>query len=259
MKLWLVVGFHWALFVSACLARMVSANCGTDCAYCSLHLRLQQIHLNSIECVIQCEGNFNTDGSWGLCQNLLQTTESTPEAEQVSTETTSTPGQHQDEKRYGGFMKRYGGFMKRYGGFMKRYGGFMKKAAELSGPEPEDFDRGRAILSTSDMKMLADQVEKDGEREEAAMKDNLKIKKGVDDLESLVKRYGGFMRRGYDTVGEAGLLQKRYGGFMRRVGRPDWREEPRFYRSFPKRSAQEENDAEKSSEMAKRYGGFMEY
>lgn len=209
--------------------------------------------------MIQCEGNFNSDSSWGLCQDLLQTTESTPKAEQVSTETTSIPEQHQDEKRYGGFMKRYGGFMKRYGGFMKRYGGFMKKAVELGWPDTEDLDRGRAILSTSEMKMLADQVEKDGEREEASMRDNLKEKEVVDSLDGVVKRYGGFMRRGYGTVGEVGPFRKRYGGFMRRVGRPDWWEEPKFYRGIPKRSAQEENYKGKVSELTKRYGGFMEY
>lgn len=87
------------------------------------------IHVFWQECVLQCEGHLSTGGSWGACQDFLQTTESTPEAGQASTETYSLPQQHQEEKKYGGFMKRYGGFMKRYGGFMKRYGGFMKKAA----------------------------------------------------------------------------------------------------------------------------------
>ncbi|XP_058250035.1 proenkephalin b [Hemibagrus wyckioides] len=249
---------RWALFFSACL-RMVSADCGSDCAYCSVHLRLQQTHVNSIECVLQCEGHLSTGGSWGICQDFLQTTESTPEAGQASTESYSLPQEHHEEKKYGGFMKRYGGFMKRYGGFMKRYGGFMKKAAEVYGPQPDDVDRGREILSKSDMEMLANLVEDDAEKEGLSMKDIHNGKGEVDELDGVVKRYGGFMRRGYDSGGESKPLQKRYGGFMRRVGRPDWGEEPKFYRGVFKRSPREEEEQEKPSDMSKKYGGFVEY
>lgn len=220
---------------------------------------IDHIHVFWQECVLQCEGHLSTGGSWATCQDFLQTTESTPEAGQASTETYSLAQQHHEEKKYGGFMKRYGGFMKRYGGFMKRYGGFMKKAAEVYGPQPDDIDQGREILSKSDMEMLANLVDDDAEREGPATKDILNAKGEVDELEGMVKRYGGFMRRGYDSGGGAKPLQKRYGGFMRRVGRPNWGEEPRFYRGVFKRSAHEEEEQEKSSNMVKKYGGFLEY
>lgn len=210
--------------------------------------------------MLQCEGHLSTGGSWGICQDFLQTTESTPEEGQASTETYSLPQQHHEEKKYGGFMKRYGGFMKRYGGFMKRYGGFMKKAAEVYGLQPDDIDQGREILSKSDTEMLANLVEGDAETEDPAMKDILNAKEEVNELEGIVKRYGGFMRRGYEGLeGGTKPLQKRYGGFMRRVGRPDWGEENKLYRGVFKRSPQEEEEKEKSSDMSKRYGGFVEY
>ncbi|XP_076828272.1 proenkephalin b [Brachyhypopomus gauderio] len=251
-----LVSFRWTLFLSACLALTVSADCGTDCAYCSMYLRLQQTDINNIACVLQCQGLLTSGGSWSLCQGLLQTAVSTPDAAPVSRESTPNP-QHQEEKKYGGFMRRYGGFMKRYGGFMKRYGGFMKKTAELYGLEPDDVDRSREILSKSDVDMLANQVEDDGEREEAAMRNTVNVKGGPVGLEGVAKRYGGFMRRGYASEGGARPLEKRYGGFMRRVGRPEW-EESKRYGGFLQRSPQEEEE-EESSEMEKRYGGFMGY
>lgn len=220
---------------------------------------IDYVHVFWQECVLQCEGHLFNGGSWGICENFLKTTESTPEAGQVSTETYSLPQQHHEEKKYGGFMKRYGGFMKRYGGFMKRYGGFMKKAAEVYEPQSDDIDRGREILSNSDMRMLANLVEHDAEREGPEMKDILSAKVEDNELEGMVKRYGGFMRRGYDLEGGTKPLQKRYGGFMRRVGRPDWGEEPKLYRGVFKRSPQEEEEQEKSSDMGKKHGGFVEY
>ncbi|XP_066537940.1 proenkephalin b [Hoplias malabaricus] len=255
------MGCRWSLLLllvlSAWLALTARADCGADCARCSGHLGLQQTHISSIACVLQCEGHLNIGSSWGLCQGLLQAAESTPDSERASAENDSQQ-QHQEEKRYGGFMKRYGGFMKRYGGFMKRYGGFMKKAAELYGLEPDDIDRGREILSSSDAEVLANQVENDGEREETAIRDFLSAR--GEDAGLVVKRYGGFMRRGYDSEGQR-PLQKRYGGFMRRVGRPEWGEESKPYGGFLKRSPQYEEDEkeeeEESSEIEKRYGGFM--
>ncbi|TSL34542.1 Epidermal retinol dehydrogenase 2 [Bagarius yarrelli] len=233
---------RWVLFFSACL-RMVSADCGSDCAYCSVHL--QQTHANSVECILQCEGHLSNGGSWGICQNFLQTTEGTSDAEQAFTETYSLPQQHHQEKKYGGFMKRYGGFMKRYGGFMKRYGGFMKKAAEVYEPQLDDIDQSREILSKNDMEMLANMVEDDTEREELAMKGSQIAKTEVDELEGVVKRYGGFMRRGYESGAGVKPLQKRYGGFMRRVGRPDWGEEPKPNRGVFKRSPEEEEEVKR--------------
>lgn len=203
------------------------------------------------ECVLQCEGHLSTGGLWGICEDFLQTTESTPEAVQVSTEAYNLPQQNPEEKKYGGFMKRYGGFMKRYGGFMKRYGGFMKKAAEVYGPQSDEIDQGREILSKSDMEMLANLVEHDAEREGPEMKDIVRAKGEDHELEGMVKRYGGFMRRDYDLGGGAKPLQKRYGGFMRRVGRPDWGEEPKLYRGVFKRSPMGEEDQEN--------GDFVEY
>ncbi|KAL7880018.1 hypothetical protein SRHO_G00022720 [Serrasalmus rhombeus] len=260
-----LVSSRWSLLlllVVAWLALSARADCGADCARCSGRLGLQQTHISSIACVLQCEGRLNVGNSWGLCQGLLQATESTPEAEQV-TEENEPQQQHQEEKKYGGFMKRYGGFMKRYGGFMKRYGGFMKKAAELYGLEPDDIDHGREILSSSDVEVLANQVEDDSRKEEAAIRDFLNARGGAAGLEGMAKRYGGFMRRGYDPEAQR-LLQKRYGGFMRRVGRPEWAEESKRYGGFLKRSPQEdeeeeEEEEEESSEMEKRYGGFMRF
>ncbi|XP_051532370.1 proenkephalin b isoform X2 [Myxocyprinus asiaticus] len=244
------VSSRWMLLLllSAYLTLTAGADCGTDCAHCS-------------ECVLQCEEHLNAGSSWSLCKRFVQNADNVPESNQASTETKHLdPQQHQVEKKYGGFMKRYGGFMKRYGGFMKRYGGFMKRTAELYGQEPEDMDQGRVILPNHDVEMLANQVEADGEREEAALRDILDSKGGVEGVKGTAKRYGGFMKRAglYDSESEVRPLQKRYGGFMRRVGLPEWWQENKRYGGFLKRSP-EENDDEYSLEIKKRYGGFMGY
>ncbi|KAG9274042.1 proenkephalin-A [Astyanax mexicanus] len=259
-----LVSSRWALLVlvlAAWLALSARADCEVDCARCSGRLWLQQTRISSIACVLQCEGRLNVGSSWGLCRGLLQGTESTPPEDEREMTENGPQQQHQEEKKYGGFIKRYGGFMKRYGGFMKRYGGFMKKAAELYAMEPDDVDRGREILSNSDVEVLANQVEDDSEREETARRDFLNARGGATGLEGVEKRYGGFMRRAFDSEGQR-PLQKRYGGFMRRVGRPEWGEEIKRYGGFLKRSPQEdeeenEEDEEESLEMEKRYGGFM--
>ncbi|XP_052004343.1 proenkephalin b [Xyrauchen texanus] len=247
------------LLLSACLTPAASADCGTDCALCSVQLPL--IDLNSVECVLQCEEHLNAGGSWSLCKRFMLNAENVPESNQASTENEHLdPQQHQVDKKYGGFMKRYGGFMKRYGGFMKRYGGFMKRTAELHGEKPEDMDQGGAILTYHDVEMLANQVEADGEREReeaAALRDVLDSVEGV---KGTTKRYGGFMKRAglRDSESEVRPLQKRYGGFMRRVGQPEWWQENKRYGGFLRRTP-EENDDEYSLELKKRYGGFMEY
>ncbi|XP_030636590.1 proenkephalin b [Chanos chanos] len=246
----------WLVILSACLALTVSADCGADCAYCSVHLRLQRTDLNSVACVLECEGPVNSGTSWSLCQDLLQTTIGINQGDQISTETSQPETeQHSLEKKYGGFMKKYGGFMKRYGGFMKRYGGFMKKTAELYGLEPDDVDHGREILNSHDLEVLSNQIAEDAMKEAGDAED----KEGG----AATKRYGGFMRRGgaYGSEGVVRALQKRYGGFMRRVGRPEWGQESKRYGGFLKRSSpgEDEEDEEESSEVDKRYGGFMDY
>ncbi|XP_059392396.1 proenkephalin b [Carassius carassius] len=253
---------RWTLLLSAYLTLTARADCGEDCAYCSQQLPLQVIKIHSIECVVECEEHLNAGSSWSLCKRFMLNADNTPEGNRASTEMEHLDThQHPVDKKYGGFMKRYGGFMKRYGGFMKRYGGFMKKTAELYGLEPEDVDHGRAILTNHDVEMLANQVESDGEREEAALTDVLDSKGEAQSVKGMAKRYGGFMKRGelYELY-ESGVkaLQKRYGGFMRRVGRPQWWQESKRYGGFLKRS-QDEDEDENSSEIEKRYGGFMGY
>lgn len=209
--------------------------------------------------MVECEEHLNAGSSWSLCKRFMLNADNTPEGNRASTEMEHLDTQqHPVDKKYGGFMKRYGGFMKRYGGFMKRYGGFMKKTAELYGLEPEDVDHGRAILTNHDVEMLGNQVESDGEREEAALTDVLNSKGEAQSLKVMGKRYGGFMKRGqlYDLESGVKAQQKRYGGFMRRVGRPQWWQESKRYGGFLKRSQEED---ENSSEIEKRYGGFMGY
>ncbi|XP_051577275.1 proenkephalin-A-like [Myxocyprinus asiaticus] len=255
------ISSRWMLLLSAYLMLMVSADCGTDCVHCSEQLPLQQIDINSIECVLQCEEHLNVGSSWSLCKRFMQNADNVPDGNQATTETNHLDTQqHQVDKKYGGFMKRYGGFMKRYGGFMKRYGGFMKRTAELYGLEPEHIDQGRAILTNHDVEMLANQVEADGEGEDAALRDVLDSKGGAEGVKGVAKRYGGFMKRAglYDSESEVRPLQKRYGGFMRRVGRPEWWQENKRYGGFLKRSPEEDDD-EDSLEIEKRYGGFMGY
>ena len=75
-----------------------------------------------------------------------------------------------------------------------------------------------------------------------------------------MKRYGGFMRRAEEGVAQRNLLEavlgrglkKRYGGFMRRVGRPEWLVDSSKSTGALKRAW------ENSSELQKRYGGFMD-
>ncbi|XP_065117852.1 proenkephalin b [Paramisgurnus dabryanus] len=243
MKLLTVrVSSRWTLLLlSACLTLTARADCGADCALCSSQLPAK--YINSIECVLECEGHLNA-GSWSLCKRFMQNADSTPESNQASAETQDLDT-HQVDKKYGGFMKRYGGFMKRYGGFMKRYGGFMKRTAELYGLEPED-DQGPT-----------NQIEASDEREVPLGDDS---EGGADAVRGMAKRYGGFMKRGslYELGSEVRPLQKRYGGFMRRVGRPEWWQETKRYGGFFKRSPEEDED-EDSLEVEKRYGGFMEY
>lgn len=134
--------------------------------------------------MLECEEQPNAGSSWSLCKRFMQNADNTPEGNRASTQIKHLDSQqHQVDKKYGGFMKRSESLV-------KRYGGFMKKAAEFYGLEPEDIDQGRAILTNHDVEMLANQVEADGEREEAAL---TRSKGGV---KSTVKRYGGFMRRG---------------------------------------------------------------
>lgn len=242
------ISCRWTLLLSACLTLTARADCGEDCAYCLQQMPLQLKHLNSIECVLECEEQPNAGSSWSQCKHFMQNADNSPEGNRAATQIEhSNSQQHQVDKKYGGFMKRSESLI-------KRYGGFMKKAAEFYGLEPEDVDQGRAILTNHDVEMLANQVEADGEREEAA----LTRSKGGE--EGTAKRYGGFMRRGGLYALESGVreLQKRYGGFMRRVGRPDWWQESKRYGGFLKRS-QEQDEDENSSEVEKRYGGFMGY
>ncbi len=219
-----------------------------------LYVSLTILSRFSQECVVECEEHLSTGNSWSLCKRFMQNADNTPEGNRASTETELLDSQqHPVDKKYGGFMKRYGGFM-------KRYGGFMKKTAELYGLWPEDVDYGRAILTNHDVKILTNQVESDGEREEEALTDVLDSKGVAQGVKGIAKRYGGFMKRGqlYDLESGVKALQKRYGGFMRRVGGPQWWQESKRYGGFLKRS-QEEDEDENSPEIEKRYGGFMGY
>uniref|UniRef100_A0A673FSE3 Proenkephalin-A-like n=1 Tax=Sinocyclocheilus rhinocerous TaxID=307959 RepID=A0A673FSE3_9TELE len=239
------VNSRWTLLLSAYLTLTASADCGEDCAYCSKQLPLQLIKIHSIECVVECEKHLNAGSSWSLCKRFMLNADNTPEGNRASTET-----EHLDTQQHP--------VDKKYGGFMKRYGGFMKKTAELYGLEPEDVDHGRAILTNHDVEMLANQVESDDEREEEALTDVFDSKGEAQSVKGMAKRYGGFMKRGqlYDLESGVKALKKRYGGFMRRVGQPQWWQESKRYGGFLKRSQEED---ENSSEIEKRYGGFMGY
>lgn len=144
-----------------------------------------------------------------------------------------TSAEHQQAKKYGGFMKRYGGFMSRRSSSTED---------TLNDPGNQEEDNIRLEI----LKIL----------NEAANQESESGHQGGEE----VKKYGGFMRRAEADVGKGDLLEavfgrglkKRYGGFMRRVGRPEWLVESSKSAGVLKRAW------ENGNELRKRYGGFMD-
>ncbi|KAM6948904.1 proenkephalin a [Aplochiton taeniatus] len=230
----------WMLVLGACLALAVGTDCGKDCALCVYRLLGQQSTLTSLTCSVDCEGGLDSR-RLRLCRDVLLeedliTLDDFKQEPDVSVGTGDdeevTPEQHQLAKKYGGFMKRYGGFMSRRSS--QPAGALEEVAIGNDQGEQEEEDIRMEIL-----KIL------NGEAE------------GGPTVEEAVKRYGGFMRRGSDSL-EAVLgrgLKKRYGGFMRRVGRPEWLVEDSKSSTgggVLKRAWED------GAELQKRYGGFMD-
>ncbi|KAM3603802.1 uncharacterized protein V6R79_002341 [Siganus canaliculatus] len=138
-------------------------------------------------------------------------------------------------------LKKYGGFIKRYGGFMSHRSSYPVRALEDSEIHSQEDNIRLEIL-----KILNAVADHGGE--------------ASDQGDEAVKRYGGFMRRAVEGVVQTDLitavldrgLKKRYGGFMRRVGRPEWLLDSSKTEGALKRAW------ENSSELQKRYGGFMD-
>ncbi|XP_040000022.1 proenkephalin-A-like [Xiphias gladius] len=237
----------WMLVLGACVSLVVGTDCGKECALCVYRLLGQQSGFSSLTCTLECDGGLDSQ-KLHLCRDLLLEEENhnlldadphqQPEHEaagaMVADNEDATSPEHQ-------LAKKYGGFMKRYGGFMSRRSFSPEEALEDPGNQDEEENVRLEIL-----KILNAAVEHgsegDGQGGEA------------------MKRYGGFMRRAEGGVAQRNLLEavlgrglkKRYGGFMRRVGRPEWLVDSSKSGGALKRAW------ENSSELQKRYGGFMD-
>lgn len=198
-------------------------------------------------CSIECEGMLDSQ-RLRLCQDfLLEEENNVPmnadprkqrEQEAGITMTAEKKDEASPEHQ---LAKKYGGFMKRYGGFMSRRSSFL--GGSNGGPGNQDVNENIPPEILNILDAATDRYSEVGG-------------KAGDE----VKRYGGFMRRAEEGVGQGDLLEavidrglkKRYGGFMRRVGRPEWLVDSSKSGGVLKRAWQN------GSELQKRYGGFMD-
>ncbi|CAJ1087285.1 proenkephalin-A-like [Xyrichtys novacula] len=232
----------WMLVLGVCVSMVVGSDCGKECALCVYRLLGQQSTLSSLTCSLECKGGLDSQ-KLRLCRDLLLEEENhagldvdpreQQEQEAATDDEDDTSPEHQ-------LAKKYGGFMKRYGGFMSRRSSSPEGALEDPGNQEEEDIRLEIL------KFLNAAAGHGGEGEGQGGEE--------------VKRYGGFMRRAEEGTARGELLEavlgrglkKRYGGFMRRVGRPEWLVDSSKSGGVLKRAW------ENSSELQKRYGGFMD-
>ncbi|XP_041660171.1 proenkephalin-A-like [Cheilinus undulatus] len=237
----------WMLVLGACVSMVASSDCGKECALCVYRLLGQQSAFSSLTCSLECKGGLDSQ-KLRLCRDFLLEEENPLNLD-------ADPHEQQEQDTAGALSnndegatspehllaKKYGGFMKRYGGFMSRRSSSPEGALEEPGNQDEEENIRLEIL-----KFLNAATEHGGEGEGQGGEE--------------VKRYGGFMRRGEEGTAHSDLLEavlgrglkKRYGGFMRRVGRPEWLVDSSKSGGVLKRAW------ESSSELQKRYGGFMD-
>lgn len=235
----------WMLVLGVCVSMVVGSDCGKECALCVYHLLGQQSTLSSLTCSVECKGSLDNQ-KLRLCWDFLLEEENhagldvDPREQQeqevsvaLATDDDDTSPEHQLAKKYGGFMKRYGGFMSR-------------RSSSPEGALEDPGNQDEEDIRLEILRFLNAAAEHGGEG------------KGQGGEE--VKRYGGFMRRAEESAARSDLLEavlgrglkKRYGGFMRRVGRPEWLVDSSKSGGVLKRAW------ENSSELQKRYGGFMD-
>ncbi|XP_020506390.2 proenkephalin-A [Labrus bergylta] len=237
----------WMLVLGVCVSQVVGSDCGKECALCVYRLLGQQSAFSSLTCSLECKGGLDSQ-KLRLCRDFLL-------AEDAQIGLDVDPHEQQEQEAAGAMAtdvnaatspehllaKKYGGFMKRYGGFMSRRSPSPEGALE----DPENQDEEENIRLEI-LKFLNAATEHGGEGEGQGGEE--------------VKRYGGFMRRAEEGAARSDLLEamlgrglkKRYGGFMRRVGRPEWLVDSSKSGGVLKRAW------ESSSELQKRYGGFMD-
>uniref|UniRef100_UPI0037E84B0C proenkephalin-A-like n=1 Tax=Semicossyphus pulcher TaxID=241346 RepID=UPI0037E84B0C len=237
----------WMLVLGMCVSLVVGSDCGKECALCVYRLLGQQSTFSSLTCSLECKGGLDSQ-KLRLCRDLLleeenhigldvdprQQQEQEAAAALAPDDEDATSPEHQ-------LAKKYGGFMKRYGGFMSRRSSSPEGALEEPGNQDEEENIRLEIL-----RFLNAAAEHGGEGNSQGGEE--------------VKRYGGFMRRAEQGAAQSDLLEavlgrglkKRYGGFMRRVGRPEWLVDSSKSGGVLKRAW------ENSSELQKRYGGFMD-
>ncbi|KAM6990061.1 LOW QUALITY PROTEIN: proenkephalin-A-like [Tautogolabrus adspersus] len=237
----------WMLVLGVCVSQVVGSDCGKECALCVYRLLGQQSAFSSLTCSLECKGGLDSQ-KLRLCRDFLL-------AEDTHIGLDVDPNEQQEQEAADAMAtnvdaatspehllaKKYGGFMKRYGGFMSRRSPSPEGALEDPGNQDEEENIRLEIL-----KFLNAATEHGGEGEGQGGEE--------------VKRYGGFMRRAEEGATHSDLLEavlgrglkKRYGGFMRRVGRPEWLVDSSKSGGGLKRAW------ESSSELQKRYGGFMD-
>ncbi|XP_074544012.1 proenkephalin-A-like [Halichoeres trimaculatus] len=235
----------WMLVLGVCVSVAVGSDCGKECALCVYRLLGQQSSLSSLTCSLECKGSLDSQ-KLRLCRDFLLEEENhaaldvDPREQQdqeaeaaLATDNGDTSPEHQLAKKYGGFMKRYGGFMSR-------------RSSSPEGALEDPGNQDEEDIRLEILRFLNAATEHGGEGEGQGAEE--------------VKRYGGFMRRAEEGAARSDLLEavlgrglkKRYGGFMRRVGRPEWLVDSSKSGGVLKRAW------ENSSELQKRYGGFMD-
>ncbi|XP_038554239.1 proenkephalin-B-like [Micropterus salmoides] len=180
----------YVLVLMLSLPPSIHADCSSQCQQCVQQMLSSEAVFNNLGCGPECEGQLE---SCGRAPGLADFSQEEAAAE--------------EESQQADLVKRYGGFIKR-----------IDKNKIFASPWRDNF-----ILKAGGMPKkyedLWKSLEERGVADDAGDADQM--------LHSLVKRYGGFLRKfGPKSKRSSSVeqeseepeeLQKRYGGFMRRI------------------------------------------